>query len=100
MLDEIVFCKSFSAPGWPYDNAVVEYFFKSLKKEEINRRKFSHRGAGRKLKAGLKNHIYDLAPHISKIQISRFRLNVTAGALVKFAPCFMESRFLCHFRSG
>ena len=41
LLDEIGFRQSLSAPGCPYDNAVVESFFKSLKKEEIDRRKFS-----------------------------------------------------------
>ena len=41
LIDEIGFCQSLSAPGCPYDNAVVEAFFKFLKKEEINRRKFS-----------------------------------------------------------
>ena len=41
LLDEIDFRQSLSAPGCPYDNAVVESFFKFLKKEEINRRKFS-----------------------------------------------------------
>lgn len=32
--------QSFSAPGYPYDNAVVESFFKFFKKEELNRRHF------------------------------------------------------------
>ena len=41
LIDEIGFCQSLSAPGCPYDNAVVEAFFKFLKKEETNRRKFS-----------------------------------------------------------
>ena len=43
LLDEIDFrqSQSLSAPICPYDNAVVESFFKFLKKEEINRRKFS-----------------------------------------------------------
>ena len=41
LLDEVNFVQSISAPGCPYDNAVVESFFKYLKKEEINRRKFS-----------------------------------------------------------
>ena len=41
LLDRIGFRQSFSAPGCPYDNAVVEAFFKFLKKEEVNRRRFS-----------------------------------------------------------
>ena len=32
--------QSFSASGYPYDNAVVESFFKFFKKEELNRRHF------------------------------------------------------------
>ena len=41
LIDELGFRQSLSAPGCPYDNAVVEAFFKFLKQEEINRRKFS-----------------------------------------------------------
>ena len=41
LIDRIGFRQSFSAPGCPYDNAVVEAFFKFLKKEEVNRRRFS-----------------------------------------------------------
>ncbi len=33
--------QSFSAPGYPYDNAVVEAFFKFMKKEETQRRHFA-----------------------------------------------------------
>ena len=33
--------QSFSAPGYPYDNAVVEAFFKFMKKEETKRRHFA-----------------------------------------------------------
>ena len=33
--------QSFSAKGHPYDNAVIECFFKYLKKEEVNRRSYS-----------------------------------------------------------
>ena len=40
LLDRIGFRQSFSAPGCPYDNAVAEAFFKFLKKEEVNRRRF------------------------------------------------------------
>ena len=32
--------QSFSKKGHPYDNAVMECFFKYLKKEELNRRHF------------------------------------------------------------
>ena len=32
--------QSFSAKGHPYDNAVMECFFKYLKKEELDRRCF------------------------------------------------------------
>ena len=41
LIDELGFRQSLSAPGCPYDNAVVEAFFKFLKKEETNRRRFS-----------------------------------------------------------
>ena len=40
LLEEVNFVQSISAPSCPYDNAVVESFFKYLKKEETNRRKF------------------------------------------------------------
>lgn len=40
-LDEACFIQSFSAKGYPYDNAVMESFFKYLKKEELNRRTFN-----------------------------------------------------------
>ena len=33
--------QSFSAKGHPYDNAVMECFFKYLKKEEVNRKSYS-----------------------------------------------------------
>lgn len=39
-LDRRNMVQSFSAPGYPYDNAVVESFFKFFKKEELNRRHF------------------------------------------------------------
>jgi putative transposase len=39
-LDNAEFVQSFSAKGHPYDNAVAESFFKYLKKEELNRKKF------------------------------------------------------------
>lgn len=38
--DEMGIVQSFSAKGHPYDNAVMECFFKYLKKEELNRRNF------------------------------------------------------------
>lgn len=41
-LDELNIVQSFSAKGHPYDNAVMECFFKYLKKEETNRRKYSN----------------------------------------------------------
>ena len=40
VLDEFHFVQSFSAKGHPYDNAVVECFFKYLKKEETDRRSY------------------------------------------------------------
>lgn len=39
-LDEYNFVQSFSSKGHPYDNAVVECFFKYLKKEEADRRSY------------------------------------------------------------
>ncbi len=41
ILDEIGFVQSFSAKGHPFDNAVVESFFKYLKKEALDRISFS-----------------------------------------------------------
>jgi putative transposase len=41
LLDELGMIQSFSAKGHPYDNAVMECFFKYLKKEELNRRCFA-----------------------------------------------------------
>lgn len=40
-LDELNIVQSFSAKCHPYDNAVMECFFKYLKKEETNRRTYS-----------------------------------------------------------
>lgn len=40
-LDNLNMIQSFSAKGHPYDNAVMECFFKYLKKEEVNRKKYS-----------------------------------------------------------
>ena len=41
LLDNVNFIQSFSAKGHPFDNAVVESFFKFLKHEETDRRSFS-----------------------------------------------------------
>jgi transposase InsO family protein len=40
-LDNLDMIQSFSAKAHPYDNAVMECFFKYLKKEEINRKSYS-----------------------------------------------------------
>ena len=40
-LDNLNIIQSFSAKGYPYDNAVIECFFKYLKKEELNRKSYS-----------------------------------------------------------
>jgi transposase InsO family protein len=40
VIDELDMIQSFSAKGHPYDNAVMECFFKYLKKEELDRRSF------------------------------------------------------------
>jgi len=40
-LDRVEYVQSFSAKGHPYDNAVVESFFKYIKKEELNRKYFN-----------------------------------------------------------
>lgn len=40
-LDSLNMIQSFSAKGHPYDNAVMECFFKYLKKEEVNRKTYS-----------------------------------------------------------
>ena len=39
-IDQAGFVQSFSAKGHPYDNAVVESFFRYLKKEELDRKSF------------------------------------------------------------
>mgnify|MGYP001853172398 FL=1 len=41
LLDSLNMVQSFSAKAHPYDNAVMECFFKYLKKEELNSRSFS-----------------------------------------------------------
>jgi putative transposase len=40
IIDQVEFVQSFSAKAHPYDNAVVESFFRFLKTEELNRRSF------------------------------------------------------------
>lgn len=40
VLDSLHMVQSFSKKGHPYDNAVMECFFKYLKKEELDRRHF------------------------------------------------------------
>jgi len=40
-LDRLNMVQSFSAKAHPYDNAVMECFFKYLKKEEVNRKCYS-----------------------------------------------------------
>lgn len=40
VIDELGMTQSFSAKGHPYDNAVMECFFKYLKKEELDRRRY------------------------------------------------------------
>ncbi len=40
ILDEHQLLASYSKPGYPYDNAVTEAFFKYLKQREINRRTY------------------------------------------------------------
>ena len=40
ILDEHQLLASYSKPGYPYDNAVTEVFFKYLKQREINRRTY------------------------------------------------------------
>ena len=40
LLDSLNVVQSFSKKGYPYDNAVMECFFKYLKKEETNRRNY------------------------------------------------------------
>lgn len=41
-LDSLNIVQSFSAKGHPYDNAVMECFFKYLKKEETDRRNYTN----------------------------------------------------------
>ncbi|MCM1149161.1 MAG: IS3 family transposase [Butyricicoccus sp.] len=44
VIDELGMVQSFSAKGHPYDNAVMECFFKYLKKEELDRRSYQSVG--------------------------------------------------------
>ena len=41
ILDNNGICQSFSKPGHPYNNAVIECFFKYIKKEELDRYTYS-----------------------------------------------------------
>lgn len=41
LLDRVNFVQSFSAKAHPFDNAVIEAFFKYLKKEELDRKSFT-----------------------------------------------------------
>lgn len=54
VIDELGMVQSFSAKGHPYDNAVMECFFKYLKKEELDRRRFQTVG---QLKQSLLSYI-------------------------------------------
>ena len=54
VIDELGMVQSFSAKGHPYDNAVMECFFKYLKKEELDRRHFQTVG---QLKRSLLSYI-------------------------------------------
>lgn len=54
-LDRLNIVQSFSAKGHPYDNAVMECFFKYMKKEETNRRNYS---TLEELKQSLFSYIY------------------------------------------
>lgn len=43
LLDQYGIIQSFSAKGYPYDNAVAEAFFKFLKLEELNRKTYNNK---------------------------------------------------------
>lgn len=43
LLDQFGVIQSFSAKGYPYDNAVAESFFKFLKLEELNRKTYNNK---------------------------------------------------------
>lgn len=58
-LDNLNMIQSFSAKGHPYDNAVMDCFFKYLKKEEVNRRSFFH------LLYGFYHHSYGINIYFS-----------------------------------
>ena len=55
--------QSFSAPGYPYDNAVVESFFKFFKKEELNRRHFRDQEELKRSTCGMLEKGQSLAAH-------------------------------------
>lgn len=63
-LDQHNMIQSFSAKGYPYDNAVMECFFRYLKHEETNRRAYS---SLEELQAALFHYIYgfynSMRPH-------------------------------------
>ncbi|QIL50493.1 IS3 family transposase [Weissella coleopterorum] len=42
LLDQYNLVHSWSKPGYPWDNAVTESFFKYMKKEKLNRKKFTN----------------------------------------------------------
>ncbi|HHJ7558568.1 TPA: DDE-type integrase/transposase/recombinase, partial [Streptococcus pyogenes] len=42
IIDDNTIMHSFSKPGYPYDNAVTEAFFKYLKHRQINRKKYQN----------------------------------------------------------
>lgn len=54
LIDDLGMIQSFSAKGHPYDNAVMECFFKYLKKEELDRHNFQSLDL---LKQGLLSYI-------------------------------------------
>lgn len=54
VIDELGMIQSFSAKGHPYDNAVMECFFKYLKKEELDRRTYK---TAEQLKQSLMSYI-------------------------------------------
>ena len=63
-LDSLNIVQSFSAKGHPYDNAVMECFFKYLKKEETNRRTYhSITEVEKSLLAYIKGFYNSVRPH-------------------------------------
>ncbi len=79
LLDSFDILQSFSKKGYPFDNAVVESFFKHMKREEINRKSF--------------NDINDLKLCVFEYIDSFYNLKRPHGSLDYMTPNEKELKF-------